>query len=232
MYKLSLAAIVIIFIGLVGYNVITPKIPAPLPITDTTTNTNNQASVQLTTTTNASSTNATNTNMNNTENKSANTVTLNTTMGVIVIELSKDKPITTSNFTKLTQSKYYDGVKFHRVIDGFMIQAGDPNTKDDTNKETWGQGGPGYNIKDELTGKEKYTVGTVAMANTSRPNTGGSQFFIMLTDYPLPPSYTVFGKVVSGLDNVLKIGKVPTELKGIADRPIKDVSITTAVAKN
>ena len=103
-----------------------------------------------------------------------------------------------------------------------MIQAGDPNSKDDSKKSLWGTGGPGYKFDDELTGKETYPQGTVAMANAG-PNTNGSQFFIVTANpAPLPPSYTVFGKVTKGLDVALKIENVKTET---ADRPVDNVII-------
>jgi cyclophilin family peptidyl-prolyl cis-trans isomerase len=104
-----------------------------------------------------------------------------------------------------------------------MIQAGDPQSKDLTKKSLWGTGGPGYKFDDELSGNETYPQGTVAMANAG-PNTNGSQFFIVTASpaAPLPPSYTVFGKVTKGLDVALKIENVKTET---ADRPVNDVII-------
>lgn len=132
-------------------------------------------------------------------------------------------PLTVTNFLQLAEAKFYDNIKFHRVIKGFMIQVGDPFSKDDTMKARWGTGDPGYKFKDELTGKEKYLQGTLAMAN-SGPNTNGSQFFIVTAspDVALPPSYTVFGEVVSGIDTALKIENVKTTTP---DRPIEDVAI-------
>ena len=120
--------------------------------------------------------------------------TIKTSLGEIKVELAGDKvPQTAGNFAKLAESGFYNGTKFHRVIKGFMVQGGDPLTKDDSMKARWGTGGPGYQFADEpFTGK--YTRGTLAMAN-SGPNTNGSQFFIMHQDYPLPPSYVIFGKV-------------------------------------
>jgi cyclophilin family peptidyl-prolyl cis-trans isomerase len=101
------------------------------------------------------------------------------------------------------------------VIKGFMIQGGDPLTKDDAKKSMWGTGGPGYQFADEkFTGE--YSRGTLAMAN-SGPNTNGSQFFIMHADYPLPPSYVIFGKVTAGMDVVDKIAELPT---GPNDQPL------------
>lgn len=157
-------------------------------------------------------------------------VTLKTTKGDIKIELyEKDAPKTVENFLKLTESGFYNGVKFHRVINGFMIQAGDPLTKDNTKQNMWGTGGPGYNIPDELSSKEVYDegykAGVLAMANTGRPNTGGSQFFIMHKDYPLPAQYTIFGKVISGMDVVNSIATVKTYMPGQVDRPLEDIVI-------
>ena len=148
---------------------------------------------------------------------------LNTNLGKINVKFyNENTPVTVNNFLKLASEKFYDGTKFHRVIKGFMIQGGDPNSKDDdwTND---GTGGPGYKFNDELKGTEKYTQGTMAMAN-SGPNTNGSQFFIVTASpgYPLPPSYTVFGQVESGMDVALQIENVKTNAN---DHPMEDVVI-------
>lgn len=166
---------------------------------------------------------------NNMENnkKEINLIILKTNMGDISFELLKDKPLTTSNFIKLAEEGFYDNVRFHRVINGFMIQTGDPNSKDINKKSIWGMGDPGYKFNDELTGKETYNIGTVAMAN-SGPNTNGSQFFIMTSNTPLPPNYTVFGKVISGQDVANKIQLVETDAN---DRPIKDIIINSVELK-
>lgn len=159
--------------------------------------------------------------------KVMNTVTLKTNMGEITIALDRTgAPKTVENFVTLAQKGFYDGIRFHRVIKDFMIQTGDPQSKDLTKKSLWGTGGPGYKFDDELSGKETYPQGTVAMAN-SGPNTNGSQFFIVTANpgAPLPPSYTVFGKVAKGLDVALKIENVKTET---ADRPVDDVIIEKA----
>ena len=164
---------------------------------------------------------------NNLENKNMNQnfnlAILNTSLGEIKIELASNRPNTVENFKKLISAKFYDGVKFHRVIKGFMIQTGDPLSKDESKINSWGTGGPGYKFNDELEGNEKYVLGTVAMAN-SGPNTNGSQFFIMTSNTALPPSYTVFGKVISGLDIALKIQDVAT---GQNDRPLQAVTINS-----
>lgn len=164
---------------------------------------------------------------NNNEKKEYTIAVLHTSAGDISIELSKDKPLTTGNFLKLAENSFYNGVKFHRVISGFMIQTGDPLSKDDSQKMYWGTGGPGYKFADELTGSETYNIGTVAMAN-SGPNTNGSQFFIMTSNTPLPPSYTVFGKVIAGQDVAQKIDGVATDA---SDRPISPVTINSIELK-
>ena len=131
-------------------------------------------------------------------------------------------PVTVGNFLKLASAGFYDGLKFHRVIKGFMIQGGDPNSKG-ANVSNWGMGGPEYRFKDELTGKETYPQGTLAMANAGL-DTNGSQFFIVTASpaAQLPPSYTVFGSVISGIDVALKIENVKTTTN---DRPVEDVVI-------
>jgi peptidylprolyl isomerase len=148
---------------------------------------------------------------------------IHTNYGDIEVSFANNTPNTVNNFVTLAVNHYYDSIRFHRVIKGFMIQAGDPFSKDITNKAIWGTGGPGYKFADELTGNEKYTEGTLAMANAG-PNTNGSQFFIVTANpsVALPPSYTVFGHVVSGMDVALKIDNVKTESP---DRPISDVII-------
>ena len=121
--------------------------------------------------------------------------------GEIIFELfDEEAPRTVSNFVYLAKGGFYDGLTFHRYEPGFVIQGGDP--------EGTGRGGPGYEFVDEPVGR-KYDAGIVAMAN-SGPNTNGSQFFIMLENYPLPPQYTIFGKVTKGLDAVrnLRAGDV------------------------
>ncbi len=158
----------------------------------------------------------------------------NTNKGIIEIELFEDAmPITTANFVKLAQEKFYDGIKFHRVIDGFMIQAGDPNTKGD-NVISYGTGGPGYTIQDEFIPGEKLTNtrGTIAMANTGQPNSGGSQFFINTVDNlgldfdkePHSSKHPVFGRVIKGMDIVDAISQVQV---GQGDLPIEPVIIET-----
>ncbi len=159
--------------------------------------------------------------------------TLHTSMGDITVKFhAADAPKTVENFLKLAKSGFYDDVKFHRVIKGFMIQAGDPISKSDLKVLRWGSGGPGYTFADEIVPtsalyQKGYKHGVLAMAN-SGPNTNGSQFFIMAADYPLPPLYTIFGEVVEGLGVVDAIDAVPT---GEQDRPITPVVIKSIEVK-
>lgn len=151
-----------------------------------------------------------------------NTAVFETSMGTFKIKLYSDMPITTGNFKKLVNEGFYDGLIFHRVIGNFMIQGGCP--------EGTGQGGPGYNITDEFVKGHSNTVGTIAMANTGQPNSGGSQFFINLANnnyldwdnQTSPSAHPVFGEVTSGLDVVKKIGKVRTDRY---DKPVDQVTI-------
>ena len=162
---------------------------------------------------------------------------LETTMGTIEIELFEDTmPITAGNFKKLVNEGFYDGIKFHRVIDGFMIQGGDPITKT-TEILKYGTGGPGYSIPDEhIAGKYLTDIrGTLSIAN-SGPNSGGSQFFINLVDntnldydkQPLTSKHPVFGHVVNGMDVVDAIGQVDTNMNNL---PLEDVVITKATIR-
>ena len=154
--------------------------------------------------------------MNNMEEKK---VKIETNMGDIVIQLYSDMPVTSGNFEKLVSERFYDGVIFHRVIDGFMIQGGDP--------QGTGMGGPGYTIEDEFThsGGNKNNRGTISMANAG-PNTGGSQFFINLVNNNfLDGKHPVFGKIIDGMEVVDKIAKVQ---KDSQDKPLQDVVINRA----
>lgn len=167
-----------------------------------------------------------------------------TSMGCFAVELYKEKtPITVGNFVNLTNQGFYDGTRFHRVIKDFMNQDGDPNSKDPAKKAQWGQGGPGYSIKDEFPcadGTTSYDLpakcdahrglvykftgsGILAMANTGRPMTGGSQYFVTAAATPhLDGKHTIFGKVVAGLDVVMSINHVVTDTQ---DHPLDDVII-------
>ena len=152
------------------------------------------------------------------------TATMETSMGTLVIALDPiAAPITVNNFVFLAAQHYYDGVVFHRIIQGFVCQGGDPDGN--------GRGGPGYKFVDELPKAGKYQIGSLAMANAG-PNTNGSQFFLISgpSGVQLPPAYSLFGQVVKGLDIVEMMQNVPT---GPGDRPkddvvIRSVSITVA----
>lgn len=142
-------------------------------------------------------------------------IRLTTSKGDIVFKLYDDTaPKTVSNFVYLASGGYYDGLIFHRVIEDFMIQGGDPTGT--------GSGGPGYKFEDELTDNRTYSRGTVAMANAGK-NTNGSQFFIMHKDVPLPHSYSIFGEVVEGMDVVDMIAVTPTDGR---DRPVTEITMT------
>lgn len=160
------------------------------------------------------------------EKSSADTVraTMKTNYGDITIELfSKDAPLAVENFVKLSREGFYDGTRFHRVIKGFMIQGGDPNSKDDDWSDD-GTGGPGYTFKDEI--NEHHVVrGALAMANAG-PATNGSQFFIVTADAApwLDGKHTVFGRVMAGMGAVDAIESVPTD-KARGDHPTQDITI-------
>jgi len=159
--------------------------------------------------------------------KKTNMVTLQTTMGNITIELFDEQtPKTAENFRKLAQDGFYDGTRFHRVIEGFMIQGGDPLSKEENMRPQWGTGDPGYKFADEIKPENANAVGTISMANAG-PNTNGSQFFINLADNSfLNPKHTVFGRVVEGMDVVQSIGQTET---GPSDQPTKDIVITAVL---
>jgi len=149
--------------------------------------------------------------------------TIRTNKGDIVIDfLSEATPNTVNNFKKLAGEGFYDGVKFHRIIRNFMIQGGDPLTKEEAKKHMWGTGGPGYKFDDEIGPGNSNAAGTISMANAGR-NTNGSQFFINLANNDfLNPKHTAFGKVVKGMDVVTAIGDVQTNA---SDQPLEPVVI-------
>lgn len=156
------------------------------------------------------------------------TALLQTSMGDITIEFfPKIAPNHVENFKKLARSGFYDSTTFHRVMPGFMIQGGDPNTKDD-DRSNDGIGGPGYTIDAEFS-DTKHVRGIVSMARKSDPNSAGSQFFIMVKDSAhLDGQYSVFGKVTSGMDVVDKIVSVPRDPN---DNPIKKVVVEKVTIK-
>ncbi len=143
------------------------------------------------------------------------TALVETNMGNIKIELFDSvMPLTAGNFRKLVEKNFYNGVIFHRVIPGFMIQGGDPTGT--------GMGGPGYSIRDEFAPGNRNNRGTISMANAG-PNTGGSQFFINVADNNfLDSKHPVFGRVLEGMDTVDRISNVP---RNRSDKPLKDVVI-------
>ncbi|MBI3632122.1 MAG: peptidylprolyl isomerase [Candidatus Vogelbacteria bacterium] len=166
---------------------------------------------------------------NNTTSK-ANVVVIKTSMGNVKLELYPEKaPLTVENFLKLSKSAFYEGTKFHRVIKDFMIQGGDPNSKN-ADWSTHGMGGPGYQFKDEIN-DIKLVAGVLAMAN-SGPDTNGSQFFIVTA--PATPwldgRHTAFGRVVEGMDVVRAIENVEVDhVRG--DHPIKDIVVEKVIAE-
>ncbi len=174
---------------------------------------------------------------NDMTNPSNPVAVLTTSSGVIELELFADTmPVTAGNFIKLAEAGFYNGTKFHRVIENFMIQGGDPNSKTD-DVMTYGRGGPGYAIADEHIAGEHLTNvrGTIAMAN-SGPNSGGSQFFINLVDNqfldfdkePLASKHPVFGRVLNGMDVVDAIGATETNP---SDLPVEPIVVETVVIK-
>lgn len=152
------------------------------------------------------------------------TAILHTNKGDITIEFGTQTPRTVENFTKLAKEGFYDGVKFHRIIPDFMIQSGDPLTKDDSMSDRWGTGGPGYKFDDEITPSNSNDEGTLSMANAG-PNTNGSQFFINLkANNFLDGKHTVFAKVISGMEVVKEIGNVATNH---SDQPLNPIIINS-----
>ncbi len=162
---------------------------------------------------------------NNTLKNFNHKITLKTSLGDIqFLTYDADAPKTVENFIELANKGFYDNVIFHRIIKGFMIQGGDPTGT--------GMGGPGYQFADELNPQtESYTngykKGAVAMANAG-PNTNGSQFFIMLADYPLQHDYTIFGKIVEGQEIVDKIGSLKTDSN---DKPLDPPTIKSVIVE-
>ncbi len=153
---------------------------------------------------------------------------IKTSAGEMVIEFWPDvAPKTVENFKKLARSGFYDGTCFHRVIKGFMIQGGDPLTKDPVKEEMWGTGGPGYSVDAEFNDKP-HVRGVISMARSQDPNSAGSQFFICLADARfLDRQYTAFGKVIKGDDVLGKIGDSPTTMSngGERSKPLSRVGL-------
>jgi peptidyl-prolyl cis-trans isomerase B (cyclophilin B) len=166
----------------------------------------------------------TSTNASMTQPKSSPEVAIiNTTEGTMVVQFWTDAaPNTIANFKKLANSGFYDGTCFHRVIKGFMIQGGDPLTKDPAKEDAWGTGGPGYQIKAEFN-DHPHVRGVISMARSQDPDSAGSQFFICHGNPAfLDHQYTTFGKLIKGDDVLEKIATTPTHPQ---DRPDKRVGI-------
>ena len=151
---------------------------------------------------------------------------IKTSFGNIKFNLVPDiAPETVRNFSQLTKSGFYDGTLFHRIIPGFMIQGGDPNTKN-PDKSTWGQGGPGYNLKAEFNSRS-HLRGIVSMARATDPDSAGSQFFIVTSDSTfLDRQYTVFGEVVEGMEIVDKIVNLPRDGNDCPKQEAKMLEVT------
>jgi peptidyl-prolyl cis-trans isomerase B (cyclophilin B) len=156
---------------------------------------------------------------------------LKTSAGEMVVELWADTaPKTVENFKKLAKDGFYDGTAFHRIINGFMIQGGDPLTKDASKESMWGTGDPGYKIQGEVSDRPNraHLKGVLSMANSGHPDTAGCQFFICLAPQPrLDGGYTTFGKVIKGEDVLEKLGKSPVkpDPRGEPSRPIERVAL-------
>jgi len=167
-------------------------------------------------------------------NNSAEGVIIKTNLGSIEIDFYAEKaPKTVANFIKLAGSEFYNGTRFHRIVKDFMIQGGDPLSKDIQKKDLWGTGGPGYTFEDEIGENNKNDVGTIAMANAG-PNTNGSQFFINTNNNNfLDTKHTVFGKVVNGMDVLAKINNVETEMNASGEKslPVEDIIIESITLK-
>ena len=154
-------------------------------------------------------------------------VTIATNFGDIEFQLLPElAPETVRNFVTLAQSEFYNGTLFHRVIPGFMIQGGDPNTKKPELRSQWGMGGPGHNVKAEFSSRS-HLRGIVSMARAADPNSAGSQFFIVTTDSTfLDNEYTVFGEVTQGMDVADKIVNLPRDQTDCPEQEAKMVKVT------
>jgi len=153
-------------------------------------------------------------------------VVIKTGFGDIKFSLLPDiAPETVRNFVTLAKKGFYDGTLFHRVIPGFMIQGGDPNTKN-SDKSTWGQGGPGYNLKAEFSSRS-HLRGIVSMARANDPDSAGSQFFVVTSDSTfLDKQYTVFGEVVDGIEVADKIVNLPRDGNDCPEQEVKMLEVT------
>jgi peptidyl-prolyl cis-trans isomerase B (cyclophilin B) len=171
------------------------------------------------------------------EEKKAESPTMNASNEVAVIKTSEGEmvvqfwtdaaPNTIENFKKLAREGFYDGTIFHRIVKGFMIQGGDPNSKDPAKENSYGQGGPSYKVKAEFN-DHSHQRGVISMARSSDPDSAGSQFFICLAPVPrLDHQYTTFGKLIKGTDVLEKIGDTPVtrNSSGENSKPTKRVVI-------
>lgn len=165
-------------------------------------------------------------------NEQGGVAIFHTNLGDFEVSFFGEKsPKTVDNFKKLVAEGFYNGIKFHRVIKGFMVQGGDPLTKDDSLEESWGTGGPGYMFEDEICPLNKNKRGTLSMANAG-PNTNGSQFFINMADNNfLDSKHTVFGEVISGMDVIEKIENVEVKYPGVKDIPVSPMIIESIELK-
>ena len=157
---------------------------------------------------------------------------ISTTKGDMVVQFWPDvAPKTVDNFKKLAKEKFYDGTAFHRVMKGFMIQGGDPNTKDPTKTAEYGMGGPGYNIDAEFN-ERKHVRGVLSMARSASPNSAGSQFFVCLGDASfLDRQYTAFGKLVKGEDVLGAIGDMPVHANSRGELSVPNERIEVKTVK-
>ena len=155
-------------------------------------------------------------------------VIIKTSFGNIKFNLLSDiAPETVRNFSQLVKSGFYNGTLFHRIIPGFMIQGGDPNTKD-PDKSPWGQGGPGYNLKAEFNSRS-HLRGIISMARANDPDSAGSQFFIVTSDSTfLDRQYTVFGEVVDGMEVADKIVNLPRDANDCPKQEAKMLEVTVS----
>jgi peptidyl-prolyl cis-trans isomerase B (cyclophilin B) len=165
---------------------------------------------------------------NSSMNPSNEVAVIKTSEGEIVVQFWTDAaPNTIENFKKLARAGFYDGTIFHRIIKGFMIQGGDPNSKDPAKENRYGEGGPGYQIKAEFN-QHKHERGVISMARGPDPDSAGSQFFICLAPVPrLDGKYTTFGKLIKGDDVLEKIGDTPVikNSAGENSKPAKRVVV-------